>query len=253
MNGFYEKHREEDKSISFQQRNSLSYSMHFHINLEVLLLLRGETTLTTGGENFLVRAGDIAVVDSYEMHAYKDKENSDIEAYVLIFPYSYLRRFSAKRKGKGIAYPVVRDEELCQELAFLAGKYLSVQDEDVKEASADLFLNLLYKRLSFTDAKTRGENALVREILIYVQENFRTNISRRSIAHALGYTEAHISRVFHKGIGKGISEYINGLRLAYIDRLRAEGDNRSTIELLYEAGFNSQQTYYRVRKVANGK
>ncbi|MBQ8308818.1 MAG: helix-turn-helix transcriptional regulator [Clostridia bacterium] len=91
----------------------------------------------------------------------------------------------------------------------------------------------------------------IRSILAYIQQNYRAEISRKSIARALGYTEAHISRVFHRYLGVGLAEYINGLRLAYVKKLRANGDTRTTIELIYEAGFNSQQTYYRVKGKSN--
>ena len=118
----------------------------------------------------------------------------------------------------------------------------------VREAAIGLFLAMLGERLSFTESVTGDERVLVRKILGYIQENYRGEATRASIARALGYTEAHISRVFHRYIRTGISEYVTGLRIKYIERLRAEGDDRTTIELIYESGFKSQQTYYRVRK-----
>ena len=59
--------------------------------------------------------------------------------------------------------------------------------------------------------------------------------------------------IFHTYLGKGLSEYVNELRLSYIDSLIEDGDARSITELIYDAGFGSQQTYYRERKKAEKK
>ena len=93
----------------------------------------------------------------------------------------------------------------------------------------------------------------MRRVLSYIQENFRGDVSRKRISSELGYSPEHISRVFHTYLGKGLSEYVNELRLSYIDSLIEDGDARSITELIYDAGFGSQQTYYRERKKAEKK
>lgn len=114
--------------------------------------------------------------------------------------------------------------------------------------ATELFLALLSEGATFVERKERGDEALVRKILLYIQAHYRDEVSRGVLAKALGYTEAHISRVFHRYISKGIAEYINELRLEYIRQRRKAGDKRTELALLYEAGFNSQQTYYRAKK-----
>jgi AraC-like DNA-binding protein len=109
---------------------------------------------------------------------------------------------------------------------------------------------LVLEKIPFTAEKSRDEVALVRKMLLYMQQHFTENLSRAVLARALGYAEAHLSRVFHRYVQTGISEYINGLRLGYIDGKIADGYDGTMTELIYEAGFNSQQTYYRVRKKA---
>ena len=46
----------------------------------------------------------------------------------------------------------------------------------------------------------------------------------------------------------GIPEYVAKLRLDHVENARQNGDNRSLSALIFEAGFNSQQTYYRCKK-----
>lgn len=253
MEAFYEKTREEKDELDVQRNSHHIFPAHFHMNLEVLLLRKGGYTVRVGDRRQEVGAGSIVVIDSYEIHGYEDcalKERRD--SCVVIFPYRYLRKFNEWRKNFSIAEPIIRDVALCDELLKIADTYLT-GGEEIKEAAADLFLARLYERLRFSETKARGESALVRQILSFIQENFQDDVSRKTIARELGYTEAHISRVFHRCIGKSISEYVNGLRLSYVERLRASGVKRTTLDLLYEAGFKSQQTFYRVQQQAKIK
>ena len=253
MEAFYEKMREESDELNVQRNPNPIFPAHFHLNLEVLLLRKGGYTVRVGDRRQEVGSGSVVVIDSYEIHGYEDsvlKEARD--SCVVIFPYRYLQKFNEWRKNFKIAEPIICDEALCEELMQIADTYLT-GSEQIKGAAADLFLARLYERLRFSENKARDESSLVRQILSFIQENFQNDVSRKAIARELGYTEAHISRVFHRCIGKSISEYVNGLRLAYVERLRASGVKRTTLDLLYEAGFKSQQTFYRVQQQAKSK
>ena len=250
MESFYEKEREENKKTILNRNSDHTFPPHFHLNLEVFLVLHGEYALTVGGEEYMLTDGAIAVVDSYEVHAYRRiREVEGTDTAVVVLPYPFLERFNEKRGGKQFAERVRIDASLCKKLLVFADEYLCKgQSEEVLSAAAELFLVLLSEGAAFVERKERGEEALVRKILLYIQEHYRGEVSRGVLAKELGYTEAHISRVFHRYIGKGIAEYINGLRLEYIRQRRKAGDKRTELALLYEAGFNSQQTYYRVKK-----
>ena len=250
MESFYEKEREENKKTILNRNSDHTFPPHFHLNLEVFLVLRGEYVLTVGGEEYILTDGTIAVVDSYEVHAYRRiREVERTDTGVVILPYLFLERFNGKRGGKQFAERVRKDEALCRKLLVFADEYLGKeQSEEVLGVATELFLALLSEGVTFVERKERGEEALVRKILLYIQAHYREEGSRGVLAKELGYTEAHISRVFHRYIGKGIAEYINELRLDYIRQRRKAGDKRTELALLYEAGFKSQQTYYRVKK-----
>ena len=247
MKSYYEKKREDKHKIGVQHAKTKGFPLHFHNNMEVFLVQSGSVRLTLGENKYLLQRGDIAIADSYEIHGY-EYDSSEQTNLIVILPFRYLQTFNTQRKNLKIVQPVIHDETLLCELTELAERYLSHEDERVAAAATDLFLTLLTKRLTFTTNKTKEDQTLVRQILIYLQENFRFDASRRAVARELGYTEAHISRVFHRFVGKSISEYVNAFRLDYIEQLRKNGDNRTSIELIYESGFKSQQTYYRVRK-----
>ncbi len=248
MQGYYEKTREDDARLECQRNGDHSFPAHFHVNLEIFALGTGKYEVSVNDTRYELCSGDIAVFDSYDVHSYQ-KKSAVGDDLVLVVPLGYLRRFNAARKNYKIKNSVIHDEALCREIISLADKYLRTDaDEQVREAAIELVLARLCEKLSFEENKRKDESALIRSILIYVQENFQGDVSRGAIARALGYTETHISRVFHKYLGMGLAQYVNGLRLGYIEKLQALGDERPIAELLFQAGFTSSQTYYRVKK-----
>ncbi|MBQ7370090.1 MAG: helix-turn-helix transcriptional regulator [Clostridia bacterium] len=248
MKSFYEKYREDDGELLAFRRSPYAYPAHFHKNFEIYILRRGRIELSINEKQYEMSDGQIAVIDSYDVHAYSvgDKGNDDC---VLLIPYEYLQSFNAERRNLKIQNPIVKDETLAKEILKIVDEYVTDgREERVRIAGIGLILSVLYGKLSFTEDKVRDEVDLLRQILAYLQEHYREDVSRFKIAKELGYTETHVSRIFHRYLKMGISEYVNDLRLAYVEKLRKAGDTRTTIELLYEAGFKSQQTYYRQKK-----
>lgn len=250
MKSFYEKRRDDEARLAIQRNAENTYPAHFHNNLEICLVKNGAYEVGVNDRHYRVNNGSILVIDSFDIHSYEALPfEGERDTCVVIIPYAYLDRFNIAKKGSRIAEPLVSNAEFCDTLLRFIDDYLIKADTDaVKKAGVELLLAMLGEHLSFAESKAGDERILMREILVYIQNHFRTSATRVDIASALGYTESHISRVFHRYLGIGISDYVNGLRLAYIEGLRAEGDRRSTGELIFEAGFGSQQTYYRSKQ-----
>lgn len=258
VNGFYEEKRESGGLCVNRNTNHI-YPPHFHLNLEVFIVRTGAYRLVINGENVFVRAGSVALIDSYDIHAYEEKialaEGQNAADYkaqddcVVIIPFSLLQRFTLWRRGRALANPVIEDENLCDDLLDVVDRYLlKSKNEGMTQAAVDLFLSLLMDKIQLKEQSARTEAALVRKILCFIEENYKADASRARIARELGYAEAHISRVFHRYMQTGISAYVNALRLAYVEGMQKSGDERTLTELIFEAGFSSQQTYYRVKK-----
>lgn len=246
MKGYYEKHREDSNELVVRRNDAPAYPMHFHANVEIFIVKKGEGKVLLGGKTETVQSGQVLVIDSYEEHGYYPMKEGESDCAIVVIPFQFLREIG-KTEGR-IEEPIITDEILCSRLLSIVDEYLlPVNGEEVKRFAVGLLWAILAENLRFTKEKTQGESALIRQILIYIQENYRGEVTRKKIAKELGYAEGHISRVFHKYLKVGISEYVNKLRLLYVESQRQAGDTRKMIELIYEAGFSSQQTYYRVK------
>ena len=251
---FYENNRDQTEEVMISRSRNHVFPAHFHLSFEVLLVKKGGYDITLAGKKYSVGPNSVVLIDSYEPHSYDrcHMPLCEIDDCVIDFPYSYMTAFNSMRDNQRIANPIINDAELCSELLEITDKYISAEPH-ILMAGVHLFFAKLFDKIEFSEVKKRDEPSLVRRILLCISDGFKGDCSRKKIAAAIGYTEEHVSRVFHRYIGTGISEYVNGVRLAYIDRLRKIGDKRPAIELIYEAGFKSQQTYYRAKKKRNGE
>ena len=249
MNSYYEKHREDSPELMVQRNSSHVFPAHFHRNVEVYVLEKGEYQLSVNNKTYCLADGQIAFVDSYDVHEYHGSLSEEKSDCVLIFPYEYFGGFNANRRALRVANPIINDRELCSKILEITDKFLcGGESERVKRSASELILTMLFEKLEFTQEKKRDDVALARNILIFLQDNFKGDVSRKALAQEFGYTESHLSRIFHRFLRTGIADYVNGLRLSYVEQMIEKGDDRKILEIIYEAGFNSPQTYYRYKQ-----
>lgn len=247
MNGFYEKHRDELIITHLKRCGSHLFPSHFHQNAEIYILKSGEYRISVNGEEHRLTSGSILLIDSFDIHEYPDDRLCD--DCVLIIPYHLMARFNSLRGNRRPTSPVITSAELVDRIIYIIDTFLKGNDSvAVCDDATALILSLLYEAMEFEGRDDKSEASLIRSILFYIQDNYRTDITRDAIARALGYTPEHISRVFKKHLARGLNDYINSLRLAYIEYRQTEADPPSITDLIYEAGFGSEQTYYRAKR-----
>ena len=248
MNAYYETNRDKAGDIHVSRSRNHTYPSHFHMSAELFAVRHGHYSLTINGTAYEMTDGCVAFIDCYDIHSYERLEEGGDDC-VAVIPYTLTQRFNEKREGRRIITPVIEDASLCERLLTLADGFLIGKGDDgVKAATAELMLALMLGELSLGEERERGEGQLIRRILCYIQEKFRGELTRTDISRALGYSPEHISRIFHKYLGRSLNDYVNSLRLEYIDYQRRREGAPSLTALVYEAGFGSEQTYYRARR-----
>ena len=74
-----------------------------------------------------------------------------------------------------------------------------------------------------------------------------TEIKRKDVAMQVGISDRGLHDCIKKNTGMNFTEYINSLRLSYSRVLLSNMDERFTIDaIVYESGFNSRTTFYRL-------
>lgn len=246
MNTFYEAYRDDFQGVYVNKDKDAIFPSHYHASLEIFILKKGFYTITINGVNYNVSGGSVVVFDSYEVHSYDFKGTKFNDNTVLILPFEF-RNFLFPGSKMKINCPIICDGVFAGKLSSLIDEYVLDKPYSIQSGALSLICSLLKEKLTFICDSGVEDTVLLRKILTYISENFKADVSRSKIASELGYTESYVSHVFHRYLKVNINEYVNKLRLSYLNsQIAITGLPAS--KLLYDAGFKSEQTYYRVKK-----
>ena len=249
MNVYYEHERDTINDLNVLESKNFIYPAHYHHKIELFVLKSGELNVAVNGESYNLKSGSIAFFNSYDVHSY-NYQSPNVIGFCLIIPKDYALRFFERNKNKTPKNAVIVDVDLASEVFTIIEKYIKNQlSSEVKISAIELILSLIESRLNFVKTDSdKDSHLLVKKILMYVNENFKGDVSLKSVAKNLGYTEAHVSRVFNKYVKKSLTEYVNELRYSEVIKL-IESQDKNVMQAVFEAGFKSLQTYYRIKKV----
>lgn len=248
MKAYHEQLREEDSNLIIQRSTNHTFNPHFHINVELLIIKHGRTKITFNGNDIELTDGMIAFFDSYDIHGYETDLSVKADDCLLVIPLKFLDNFSSLKKSGKVINPVIHDPDLCQKLISIIDNFLINQSESTVISSAvNLILSLIYTKLQTAETTENADEELIVKILDYVNKNFRTNVSLSKVSAELGYCTAHLSRTFHKYLKMTLPEYVNNLRLDYVEKHKNDKGVFIT-KLIFDAGFKSIQSYYRNKK-----
>lgn len=247
MKAFYEKWQEERTDFAVVKGGDKTFPPHFHENVEIFISKKGGYDITVNGEKFNVGENTVIFIDSYDIHSYENRQDEKDENYTLIIPPKFLNEYKKKKGKKKIAKRTVRDENLCEILLGICYEHLCSQNDNVTEAAFGLLFSYIELFFGFSEGEEIGDVSLIKKILGYAQENFTGDVSLSDLAKKTGYSKEHLSRTFHKYMKKGFPSYVNSLRLDFIERELAADRTQKITTLLFCAGFNSVQAYYRAK------
>ncbi len=244
-NSYYEFTRENNKELVIRNKFKNEFPKHFHINIEILIAKSEHYNVVCNGKNYNVSPGSIVFFDSYDIHGYCGKTKEATDDILLIVPFLYMERFLSFRNKNYIENPVIHNEELVENVLSIVKFLTTNPTENVKIACMDLIFAMIEEHLVYSKNTLRNDYKLIKKILQYIERNFKKNITLDTLSQELGYTKEHISRTFNKCLSQSIPNYINQLRLQYIEQIKSD---KTLFELIFDAGFNSVPTYYRVKK-----
>ena len=248
MEAFYEEYRDDDENLSVMRSCSYFFPPHFHRTLEILIVNKGSHTVVLNGVPYAVKDGDIFFCGSYDLHSYGVSNCAEQDDCIVIVPARLTSAFNERHKGLRPASPVIHEPELCRELLSIADRWMSEGNANaVRGAATELFLSLIEEKLPMAPGKEKDETQLIRMILSYLSSHFREDVTLPYLAKKFGYTEAHVSRVFHRYTNTGLPRYLNRLRLNYVEDRRKNDPAADLTQVIFESGFKSIPTYYRAK------
>lgn len=245
---FYETRAEGSGYFHFERRTANAVS-HFHSAPELLFAEREGTTVFFGGESRALKRGEGCFFDSFVPHAYQSTKEAS--AFVLLGEKNYFDRVFQSFQNK-VPPSLFRFEDFsllenlrafCEEKGQNGGGRYAIE-----EGTICIVLGALANQTPFIDRKKDRQSALLCDVLSFAETHLQTDLSLQFIAKEFGYSHEHLSRLLNGQLGQNWTSYVGGLRARRAKRLMEEFPKRTVLEIAFDCGFDSANTFYRAYK-----
>jgi len=226
------------------------FEPHMHRHLELIHVRSGKIILEVDSRTEEIPAGTYAWIPSNRVHALKLAEPS--VADICIFSEDYIPVFAKETQKK----KPERSTFICRSSVDTFAQtelFVERQVPDLYTLKAVFYaiMGEVIQQIQFVKVTEKSELLLDR-IVSYVAENYRENISLKSIADSMGYEVHYVSRCFHSVIPMHFSQFVNLYRVDAATEMLKRSD-LSIAEIAAESGFQSIRSFNRVFLEVTGK
>lgn len=244
-NSIYHRHQRIEHYIDFH------FNPHLHRDYEFILVLDGEVELGVQGRHEQIKAGQMALILSNQVHFTSTPKHS--RCIVVNFSAGYVGSFAHIISGKEGTHSVF--DVQASLFHYLVDTYRHVSYPDtvgplVIKATCYAVCEAFLSSVPLIETK-QMDDSILHSLLSYVEENFLENISMTTAAQFLGYGANYLSRYFHQTVGINFRQYINQCRIDYACELLKQ-ENIHMADVALDCGFQNVRTFNRAFKECTG-
>jgi AraC-like DNA-binding protein len=242
---------------------------HWHIDIEMVYVLKGSIKLGINKDYKILHQGGIAIFSSADIHYY-DSTNMTSKIIVLKFKPNLIENLNSWPDKVKFNEPLVDVHEL-EEI-----------DSALSETLRNIFLTILYEVNNcnpYYQLYVKGKLAELCSLLLrcipnvslnkdivseslhdiermqqaikYLENYYTEDISLEDVARVANLNPSYFSRIFKSYIGINFKEYISRIRVEKAENLLSSTDT-PIIDICFQCGFNSVRTFNRTFKRIRG-
>lgn len=232
--------------------------LHYHSELELLLITSGKLVFTVNNTPHLCQKGDVVFFSSRIPHATYTAESA--VSYILVqFRLEHYiddsnnigKYFNRFINNAEIPFAILKNEEL----SHLIKKALRESQTHTKgfgifiKGAIYEIIALLCREGAITlqNESVSSKIEKLRPSILYIEENFSKDITLNEISDVQKLNPSYFCRLFKQASGSSFIEYLNFVRVCKSEKLLAQS-KKSILEVAYEVGFSSPSYYNRIFK-----
>ncbi|MBO5197587.1 MAG: AraC family transcriptional regulator [Lachnospiraceae bacterium] len=239
----YEKKVED---FHIEERTSLDFIPHIHHNIELLVCISGEFSVSCREQSRTLRRGDMMIAFSNDIHSYR-KGGEGIGIMMIVNPQVLpllSKRLQARRyenflSGEGRNFVPIAEEILRE--------YEGDGAREILVGYLYILLGTALKVLPHTEEKQRISTDCFSEVLEYLSAHYTEPISLKVLAKTFGVDPSCLSRMFSERLSYHYLTYLHMLRVEHAKNLLRSTDLKIN-DVIFESGFSDQKTFNRVFK-----
>jgi beta-xylosidase/AraC-like DNA-binding protein len=197
---------------------------HFHSSIELIMVLDGKLTVNIEGEKYHLGKEDVILINSNLHHGCES--DSEICFLRLSLSYSELCRLLSHSKIEFKCNSVLEKGEKYEELKIILRKLLNIYYQK-SETKVLQFYNLSYQFVQLLTDKFMAylgnddndnldsEEVRITEIINYIGDQYRNDISLQDLADQLHLSISYLSRYIKEALGCNFLQYLNQVRMEH--------------------------------------
>lgn len=234
-----------NRKLGETHEHDLTETLHYHDFTEIVIIQKGKGIQIVEGNEYLVSAGDIFVLQGNQAHTFKDADQ--LEIVNIMFDENNLTNnlnFSSFKDIPGynalfILEPKYRSLHHFKHMLHLNMKDLArmeliintlfIEQEDKEDGYGTIMKNkleelIIYLSRLYTNLKSTEARSLVRigKVIDYIEENYNANIKLEDMAALTFMSIRNFQRIFKKAIGETPIDYLIQVRLSKARKLLRE-------------------------------
>ena len=227
--------------------NSFS-SPHFHQCLEMIYVLRGQMKISVESDTKYLEKDEIAFIPGLKEHCNEPSELRPTRSIHIVTQLHFCPEFLHAYNGKEVP-DFLLDRAFNRTLLDNFKKLVEAVETENKVlliGHLNVILGNILTHYAYAeeDRPKRLKEDLLMDIIRYINDNFRQPLTLEMLARKFGYSKHYFSKFFNKNLSCTLSEYINSLRVQYVQNELSAHNDASIINTIYNAGLNSVNSYY---------
>lgn len=220
--------------------DACQWGYHFHKNYELIYVMKGELWVSSSGTEYTMTENEFSLILPNSIHSLHASDDSMV--WIGVFSSDYVSDFDTFMEGKAN-----KSNTFCVEDALMPylKKYLLVTHKPELFNLKAMLYAICHEYIKNADFYQRkiGDD-IPMKIFEYVQNNFKSDISLKSVAYALGYNYQYMSKIYENIFHINFRTFLNRFRLDYAQTLLTK-TRLSVTEIAMQSGFGSIRTMNR--------
>ncbi|MBE6703417.1 MAG: AraC family transcriptional regulator [Ruminococcaceae bacterium] len=227
------------------QTDQRTETPHFHKNFEILAVIQGECRCEIEGKEYLMRGGDMAFILPFQIHGFCALQGAEVRRVTLHdhLIWSLASALNEKKPCDPTFRPstIVKQFFLDQLHALFGDKANCVRR--IPEQQRMMVKGCLYiigsEFLNQAQLEpSRSADALMTDIVQYIANHYKNDISLRDIAIEKGYSYHYLSRTFNRIFNISFKSMLNQYRMEHAHFL-LQDTQLPIAQIAFESGFQS--------------